>query len=167
MEYVKFEFLSCTSITFYHLPATSIMQWPIGQKELEYGVMLGSFPGPPFNWTMNSLLLTRDKSNGLSKRMIMDLSFPEGRSVNNSIARNEFCGQQFKMTLPNTLTFKERLQQWWPYHSCGVGILWGPTGNCGVALFIIRYSDFSGKDSGFWMLQFHLASGPVQNISWV
>ena len=58
-------------------------------KELDKNALIGPFAEPPFTpWTQTSPLMTRDKPDGSGKRVIVDLSFPEGQSVNDGIRRN-------------------------------------------------------------------------------
>ena len=63
--------------------------------------ILGPFEAPPFHpWTQCSPLMTRDKPDGSGKRVIIDLSFPEGASVNDGIQRHDHLGNDAKYTLP-------------------------------------------------------------------
>ena len=48
-------------------------------------------------------MLTRPKRDSDSLLVILDLSFPEGASVNSEIPRNELDGSEFKMKLPSPL----------------------------------------------------------------
>ena len=60
------------------------------QKELRMNAMLGPLTTQPFvEWTQVPPLMTRDKPDGSGKRVIIDLSFPEGRSVNDGISKVE------------------------------------------------------------------------------
>ena len=55
-------------------------------KELQHCALLGPFHTAPFDrWTQISMLMTRDKPDGSGKRVIIDLSFPVGASVNDGI----------------------------------------------------------------------------------
>ena len=57
-------------------------------KEVGFSAMLGPFSHPPFQtWYQVSPLMTRDKPDGSGKRVIIDLSFPEGKSVNDGICK--------------------------------------------------------------------------------
>ena len=44
--------------------------------------------------------MTRDKPTSGGKKVIIDLSFPPGRSVNDGIQRHSFQGRSFNYTLP-------------------------------------------------------------------
>ena len=60
------------------------------QKECALGGMLGPFQTRPFiPWTQISPLMSRPKKdNDTSRRIIIDLSYPEQRSVNAGIPKN-------------------------------------------------------------------------------
>ena len=70
------------------------------QKELDKDALLGPFKKPPFDlWTQISPLMTRDKPDGSGKRVIIDLSFPVGASVNDGIVKTK----ESQYTLPTPL----------------------------------------------------------------
>ena len=71
------------------------------EKEVSKGALLGPFDTPPFQpWTNNSPLMTAEKKESLGRRVIIDLSFPEGSSVNDGVAKNFFQGAPATYTLP-------------------------------------------------------------------
>ena len=81
-------------------------------KELSKEALLGPFDSPPFSpWTQISPLLTRDKPDGSGKRVIIDLSFPPGSSVNDGIIKNFHQGDNFAYTLPSALDLADRMLQ--------------------------------------------------------
>ena len=70
------------------------------QKELSKNALLGPFHASPFAaWTQISPLMTRDKPDGSGKRVIIDLSFPTGASVNDGILKTT----EPQYTLPTPL----------------------------------------------------------------
>ena len=80
------------------------------QKELSLDALLGPFGAPPFSpWTKISPLMTRDKPSGDGKRVIIDLSFPPGRSVNDGVGKNFFQGRDLTYTLPSPLDLAEEI----------------------------------------------------------
>ncbi len=79
-------------------------------KELLHGAMLGPFSTLPFSWMMVSPLMTREKSGSSDRRVIMDLSFPKDRSVNDGIPSETYLGCEFKLLLPNALTLRDRIR---------------------------------------------------------
>ena len=65
------------------------------------GTMLGPFPSPIFlDWSQISPLMTLPKKDSTSHWMIIDLSFPNGRSVNSRVTKNISQGPDFSYTLP-------------------------------------------------------------------
>ena len=66
-------------------------------KELRCGALMG-----PCNSAglQISPLMSREKRNSQSRRIIMDLSWPPGASVNDGIPKDTYLGEPFKLTLP-------------------------------------------------------------------
>ena len=79
--------------------------------EIEHRAIYGPLQVPPFEWFITSPLMTRDKSNSTDRRVIMDLSFPPGRSVNDGIDPDSYLGQPFKLTLPSALSLKDAIRE--------------------------------------------------------
>ena len=72
------------------------------QKELQYNALLGPFEEYPFTpWYQVSPMMTRDKHESNDKRIIVDLSFPEGRGVNSGIKKGWYQGEQVHFSLPS------------------------------------------------------------------
>ena len=70
-------------------------------KEVALGAMLGPFPVPPFGeWSQVSPLMTVEKKDSSARRVIIDLSFPLGLSVNSGVPKNLFQGKSRQYTLP-------------------------------------------------------------------
>ena len=62
--------------------------------EIQNKVVLGPFPSNPFDQkAFFSQLNTRDKKDSLEKQVIVDMSFPEGTSVNDRIRRDEYFAE--------------------------------------------------------------------------
>lgn len=73
-------------------------------KECALGAMIGPFSEPPFQpWCQISPLLTRPKKESNKRRVIIDLSFPEGEGVNAGIIKNTYEGEVLTYTLPTVL----------------------------------------------------------------
>lgn len=69
--------------------------------ECRLGAMLGPFKAPPYKqWFQTSPLMTRPKKDSNKRRVIIDLSFPDGRGVNAGIPKNSYQGVQHNYTLP-------------------------------------------------------------------
>lgn len=74
------------------------------EKECQLGAMLGPFQEPPFKpWVQVSPMLTRPKKEEGRRRVIIDLSFPEGEGVNAGILKNIYEGEPLQYTLPTVL----------------------------------------------------------------
>lgn len=71
------------------------------KKELLFGTLLGPFSNPPFTpWTRCSPIMTRPKKDTEERRVIVDLSFPEGQGVNSGIDTHDYFGADITYTLP-------------------------------------------------------------------
>lgn len=88
------------------------------QTEIGHRALLGPFPEPPFQpWTRCSPVMTRPKKDSDQRRVIVDLSFPEGQAVNSGIDIHDYFGQDITYTLPSLGDLVTRLQL------CGPGVL--------------------------------------------
>ena len=71
-------------------------------KECTLKAMIGPFKQAPFpGWDRVNPLMSRPKRDSVERRVILDLSYPEGQSVNSSIPGNKLDQAEFKMRLPN------------------------------------------------------------------
>ena len=79
--------------------------------ELKEGAIMGPFTLSPFTNRIGvSPLSTRPKRNSQNKiRIIMDLSFPPGRSVNDGIEKDSYCGWSIKLVYPTIDTLAKRI----------------------------------------------------------
>ena len=71
------------------------------QEELHHGAMLGPFPTPPIENLHVSPFMTRDKSSSANRRVIIDLSWPHGLSVNSGVENDRYLGTDFVLTYPS------------------------------------------------------------------
>ena len=70
-------------------------------KEIECKAVLGPFKENPFNRPcFFSPLNTRDKNDPLEKRIILDLSFPEGNAVNDGIDTTKYLCRDIILKFP-------------------------------------------------------------------
>ena len=69
-------------------------------EEIQYNAILGPFDEPPLDDLHTSPFMTREKSNSANRRVIIDLSFPQGRSVNAGSAKDIYLGTPFALKLP-------------------------------------------------------------------
>ena len=77
-------------------------------NELKYKSVVGPFKANPFDQPAGiSPLNTRDKKDSSEKRIILDLSFPEGSAVNDGIDRTLYLGLKIEWDLPTVDTLAE------------------------------------------------------------
>ena len=68
-------------------------------KERSYGAVIGPFEEVPFTSRIAvSPLSSREKKDSSDRRVIMDLSWPPGCSVNDGIAKDQFMGFTMKLS---------------------------------------------------------------------
>ena len=90
------------------------------KKEVAYGALIGPLRDGPLRdapfipWTRTSPLMTRPKSDPSLRRMILDLSYPEGKSVNDGIPEGMLDGASFKMRLPTPFDLARKIVQYGP-----------------------------------------------------
>ena len=71
------------------------------ETELSHRAIMGPFSQPPFqDWFRTNPMLTRPKRDSDKLRVILDLSFPIGHSVNDGIPSCQLDGSDFKLRLP-------------------------------------------------------------------
>ena len=69
--------------------------------ELKHKALLGPFKNKPFEpWCQFSPIMTRKKKHSCDRRIIVDLSYPRGQSVNSGIKKGYYLGKQLSYTLP-------------------------------------------------------------------
>ena len=65
-------------------------------KELAKGAIMGPYKKVPFKSKVGiSPLSTRPKKNSTERRVILDLSFPEGAAVNDGMQKDYYMGLQW------------------------------------------------------------------------
>lgn len=71
-------------------------------REHAEGTLLGPFKENPFNSpAVISPLSTTDKKDSTERRVLMDLSFPPGDSVNDKIPKNQYLGEEVRLRYPS------------------------------------------------------------------
>ena len=71
-------------------------------KEKSYGAILGPFKENPFCCNiMLSPLNSVPKKDTNERRFILDLSFPNGHSINDSVSKDFYLGQKISLSYPN------------------------------------------------------------------
>ena len=72
-------------------------------KEKNYGAVMGPYPKIPFQCKVEiSPISTRPKKNTEERRIIVDLSFLEGGSLNDGMIKDDYMGQKVKLTFPRS-----------------------------------------------------------------
>ena len=81
-------------------------------KEVQLQATAGPFSVNPFSFNfMTSPLLTVPKKDSTSRRIVMDLSFPLGTSINDGIPKDTFLDDPFKLHLPGIDSFLALIQK--------------------------------------------------------
>ena len=69
--------------------------------EVNHGAMLGPLRDPPINDLHISPFMTRHKSSSDKRRVIIDLSWPKGQSVNSGVDSDRYFNVDFVLTYPS------------------------------------------------------------------
>ena len=81
------------------------------REETARGAVIGPFSKNPFSCAIAiNPLNTCPKRDSEERRVIMDLSFPAGNSVNDSIPKDTYLGLPFKLTLPTVDSIVELIK---------------------------------------------------------
>lgn len=81
------------------------------QTECNFGAMLGPFNMDPFSpWTRKSPVMSRPKKDTEKRRIIIDLTFPEGAGVNSGIDIHSIFGRDISYKLPSIWDLSAHLQ---------------------------------------------------------
>ena len=73
------------------------------ETEMKYGAIIGPFENFPFQCHV-SPFLTRDKPNSSNRRVILDLSFPPGKSVNDGVYKDVYLDTYLELNYPSVDT---------------------------------------------------------------
>ena len=71
------------------------------QEEPDNKAMLGLFRTPPITNLHISSFMTRDKNSSVNRRVIIDLSWPLGHSINSGVGSDCYLGTEFVLTYPS------------------------------------------------------------------
>ena len=66
--------------------------------EMNHGAMLGPLRDPPIDNLRISPFMTQDKSSSDNRRVIIDLSWPKGQSVNSGVDSDRYLDVDFVLT---------------------------------------------------------------------
>ena len=78
-------------------------------EEMDHRAILGPFDTPPISDLHVSPFMTREKPGAPHHRVIIDLSFPAGKSVNAGVDSEQYLGSKFLLTLPTIDTITNKL----------------------------------------------------------
>ena len=81
------------------------------EEEKEYGALLGPFDNHPIPSGHCSPFMTRAKPNSDRRRIIIDLSWPIGASVNAGIDKTSYLGGVFSLTFPTVDDITSQLKR--------------------------------------------------------
>ena len=70
------------------------------EEEVKFGAIVGPFEREPIVNCHTSPFMTREKPNVKHRRVIIDLSWPKGTSVNAGVDKNSYLGTDFALTFP-------------------------------------------------------------------
>ena len=79
------------------------------EEELKYGAIYGPFDQIPFPCHV-SPFLTRHKPNSNNRRVIVDLSWPVGQSVNDGVAKDRYLNTYFDLNYSSVDNIVDKLK---------------------------------------------------------
>ena len=80
-------------------------------EESKHKAILGPFESNPIIGGHSSPFMTRHKPNSEHRRVIIDLSWPLGASVNAGIDKHTYLGSEFELTFPSVDDITEELKR--------------------------------------------------------
>ena len=80
------------------------------EEEIKYSAVLGPFDRPSIDNLHISPMMTREKPNSTHRRVIIDLSFPHGTSVNSGVTKDKYLGTPFILKLPTIDTVTDQIK---------------------------------------------------------
>ena len=78
--------------------------------ELKHSAILGPFSKTPIQGLHLSPMMTRPKQGAVNRRVIIDLSWPKGKSVNDNVHPSTYMGTPFLLTFPTTDVITGRIK---------------------------------------------------------
>ena len=118
-------------------------------KEQKYSAVMGLYKKIPFERGVGiSPLSTRPKKGTEERRVILDLSFPIGGSVNDGVPKDTYMGFSARLTFPKTDEFAARIFQLGP-------------GCCMFKIDLSRYFRQIPMDPGDYALIGYIINGEI------
>ena len=114
------------------------------QEEMDFKAIIGPFPEHPCDNGYISPFMTRDKPGSKHRRVIIDLSWPLGSSVNAGIDKASYMGTDFVLVLPTVDNITDQLKVLGRgAHLYKIDII-GPSGTLRWIHWIMTFLGFSG-----------------------
>ena len=82
------------------------------QEETSFKAILGPFDAPPIKNLHISPFMTRPKPSSDHRRVIIDLSFPKGQSVNQGVPSDEYLNTSFILSLPTIDNITQKIRRY-------------------------------------------------------
>ena len=82
------------------------------QEETSFKAILGPFDVPPIKNLHISPFMTRPKPSSDHRRVIIDLSFPKGQSVNQGMSSDEYLNTSFILSLPTIDNITQKIRRY-------------------------------------------------------
>ena len=79
-------------------------------EEIQHEAILGPYDTKPIKNLHISPMMTREKPNAPARRVIIDLSFPQGQSVNAGIPKDQYLTTPFVLKLPTVDTIIDQVK---------------------------------------------------------
>ena len=94
--------------------------------ELDIFALCGPFPKPPFDAFQINPLMTAPKKHSDMRRVILDLSHPDGASINSGIPGDSYLGVPYKLSLPSAQDLRDLIiVQGQGCHLWSIDLQWG------------------------------------------
>ena len=78
---------------------------------ISHKAIMGPYKTPPITDLHCSPMLSRPKGGSTNRRVIVDLSWPLGKSVNDNVCSNSYMGTMFKLKFPTVDDIVDRVKQ--------------------------------------------------------
>ena len=82
------------------------------QEEMSFKAILGPFDAPPIEHLHISPFMTRPKPSSDHRRVIIDLSFPKGQSVNQGMSSDQYLNTSFILSLPTIDNITQKIHKY-------------------------------------------------------
>ena len=82
------------------------------QEEMGFKAILGPFDAPPIKNLHIYPFMTRPKPSSDHRRVIIDLSFPKGQSVNQGVSSDQYLNTSFILSLPTIDNITQKIRKY-------------------------------------------------------